>query len=273
MSQTRQERRMVEKNKMHKKESIISKNEGFSYTFLGKVLPERVNVSIPPLTLNIDYPDAEIKGIILLSIQLCQIYARFTSKKKVENILTLRNHVDTAIRIPVDNLGYLLGCGYDIEIDSMIDFSGKHTVFSVGINDNVDEFRKNRPREFPELLNLSSGQNGKYLQYCLSDLREAILQNKGAGFFCYRAIESLSLYFADSNGLPKENKKEIWEKFRDSLDINREKIDFILKFSKPVRHGDTIYISSDNMKKIFDYTYEIIDKYVIFASNGYKKSL
>lgn len=271
MNQTRKGRRRTVESKGRIITPIHSAKDEYSYTFLGKVLPERVNVSIPSLTLKIDYPDAKIKGTILLSIQLCQIYARFTSDEKIENILTLRNHVETAIRIPVDNLGYLLGCGYDIEIDSMIDYSGEHTVFPVSITSNVNEFRNKRPKEFLELLKISSGREGKYLQYCLSDLREAILQNRGTGFYCYRAIESLSLFFADRNAIPKENKKEIWKKFRESLDIQREKIDFILKFSKPVRHGDTIYVSPEDMKKIFDYTYEIVDKYVIFAANGYKQ--
>jgi hypothetical protein len=243
----------------------------YIYTFFGKVLPERANVNISQLEMDIDFPDAEVKGSIKLSISLSQIFIQFSSNKNVDNIYTLRNYVDGAIRVPVDALGYILGCGYDIEITSMIDPSGKSVVFGVGITDNIEEFKKKRVKDFPEIMQLFSDKNGRYLQLCLNDLREAIRNSKDAGFFCYRAIESLTPIFANKYGLDKSNKKEIWKKLREDIGIKRDQIDFIQAFSDPVRHGDSIYISPENGKKILEYTWEIVDKYILFASNGYKK--
>jgi hypothetical protein len=270
VTQTRQERRRDGKKKMQKT-SIPVNNESYSYTFFGKVLPERANVSISQSFMNIDFPDAGVKGELKLSIQLSQIFAQFTSLTNVDNIFTLRNYVDTAIRVPIDSLGYILGCGYDIEITSMIDYLGNQVVFGVGIEGNVEEFKKNRPKDFPEILKLSSEKDGRYLQLCFSDMREAIRNSKDAGFFCYRAIESLTKFFATKHELDKTKKKETWEKFRETLDIERDQIDFIQNFSEPVRHGDSKYISPEDMKKIYDYTWEMVDKYVVFAVNGYKK--
>jgi len=241
------------------------------YVFFGKILPERTNVSIFPLGIGIDFPDSNIKGTIKFSVQLSQIYAEFISEKEVDNIATLKNYIEKAIRAPIDTLGYVLGCGYDVEITSVITDSGNQIVWGVGISDNIEEFKKKRPKDFPEIVKLYSDKNGQYLQRCFSNLREAIRNSEDAGFFCYRGIESLAQFFADKHNLDKEKqKKEVWTKFRESLGIQRDKIDFIQKFSDPVRHGDTVYISSENMKIILETTWEIVDKYIVFAGNGYK---
>jgi len=241
--------------------------ESSIYTFFGKIFPERANVNISPIVMNIENKEAGISGVLKTSIAVSQVSAQFVCKQKVDNIFTLKNYVEDAIRLQVDVLGYTLSCGYDIEITSMIDSIGSpQTVFGVNFDD-IEEFKKKRPKDFNEIMKLFSDEKGNYLRLCMGDLREAVRNPKDAGFFCYRAIESLMQYFT-KNGLDRD---KTWHKFREDVGVRKEQIEYIKKFADPVRHGGSIYISPENSKKILNDAWEIVDKYILFASNGYKK--
>jgi hypothetical protein len=249
-------------------------NDSHSYIFFGKVFPERVNVYFsPPIVLNIKNEEAEIEGVLTIYVDLSQIAIRFESKQIVKNCYTLKNIIEDAIRMLLDTLGYTLGCGYDVEITSMIDSLGNpQIVFGVSIKPNIEEFKSKRPKTFQEIFPLFFDERGNYLRLCLSDLREAIRKPKDTGFFCFRAIESLTHYFANKNSLDKKkDSKKIWEIFKDEVGIIEEDIRSIMDYSDPVRHGGTINISPEERQKILDLTWEIVDKYVKFAKNGYKK--
>ena len=241
--------------------------DSYTYTFFGKIFPERANVNISPIVMKVNNKEAGIIGVLKTSIVGSQLSAQFLCKQKVDNIFTLKNYADDAIRLQVDVLGYTLSCGYDIEITSMIDSLGNpQTVFGVNF-DNIEQFKKQRPKNFSEIMKLFSDEKGNHLRLCMGDLREAIRNPKDRGFFCYRAIESLMQYFV-KNGLDRD---KTWQIFRENVGVNKDQIDFIKKFADPVRHGTSIYISPENGKKILDHTWEIVDKYILFAANGYKK--
>ena len=95
--------------------------EEFLYIFSGKVFPERADVNISQLNFIIKNEDAKIEGKVCTSIIASQIMAKFECKNKVENIYTLKNYIEDNIRLQVDILGYLIGCGYDIEITSVVE--------------------------------------------------------------------------------------------------------------------------------------------------------
>lgn len=218
--------------------------------------------------MDINNKEAGVIGSLKTSIDVSQVIAQFVCKQKVDNIFTLKNYVEDAIRLQVDTLGYTLSCGYDIEITSMIDSLGHPpTIFGVNF-DNIEEFKKKRPKNFIEMMKLFSDKKGNYLRLCLSDLREAIRNPKDAGFFCYRAIESLTQFFANQYGLKKE---KTWEKFREDVGIDQIQINYIRDFAAPVRHGGSVYISPEDRKKILNLTWDIVDKYILFACNGYQK--
>jgi len=248
-------------------------NVVYIYTFFGKVFPERADVNIPLWTAPLlDLKQKKI-GEIKTFIGASQISIRITSSEKLENIGMniglLKNFVEEWIRIQVDILGYTLGCGYDVEITQLIDPDGHTTVYGVNLED-VKAFEAKRPKKFLEIMNICRDPTKRdYLRLCLSDLREAIRCPKDIGFFCYRAIESLKRYFVDTLNLENDEKKA-WETFRSTLDIDRQKIEFIKQFADPVRHGGRKPFKAEEGKKILDYTWEIVDKYIVFAYNGYK---
>lgn len=240
----------------------------FLYTFFGKVLPERAAVQMPPLKYKIDIKEENISGTVFTSINSSQITAKFITQNEIKNIFSLKNYIEDCIRLQVDILGYLQSCSYDVEITSVSE-GGKElsTVFGVNLED-IDKFRKERPKEFNDILKIFTEKKGNYLRLCLGDLREAIRKGKDVGFYCYRAIESLRMFFFKENNC--NNKDESWIELRESLDVDRTDIDYIKKYGDITRHGDTKYISGEEYSKILNTTWEIVDKFIIFACNDYK---
>jgi hypothetical protein len=122
-----------------------------------------------------------------------------------------------------------------------------------------------------------SKENSEYLRLALSDLREAIRNPKDCGFFCYRSIECLRQYFVYKNNLDNQKNRDkikSWEILGKELDVDNDEIKSIIKpYADPARHGVRVYLSTTERQKIFDLTWKIIDNYVVYASNGYKKSL
>ena len=239
------------------------------YTFFGKIFPERANVNFFPITTNFNIKDFGIEGTLKTYISVSQITAQFSTTKRVENVQTLKNHVEDIVRLEVDILGYTLSCGYDVEITSMIDSLGHgDLIFGVNFEHDIEEFRKKHPSP-NEILSLLSNKMDDYLRLCLSDLREAIRKPKDTGFFCYRGIESLSHHFSQKYRISDDKIK--WEKMRHELEINESDLRYIKEFADPVRHGKVTLITDTDRRKILDKTWEIVDKYIIYGRNGYQK--
>jgi hypothetical protein len=247
----------------------------YTYIFFGKVLPERADVHIPPQIAEVTDLNGKKIGEMNTSIIASQITVQVTLTQNFENeILSLKNDIEEAIRVQVDLLGYTNSCGYDIEITQVTDLLGNFRVFGVNIDD-PNKFPLKRPKKFFEIWPLFSTKQGDYLRLCLSDLREAIRNPKDTGFFCYRSIECVKQYFVDAyklNNQDDKDRKKSWDIFRGELDIEREKIDFIKEYADPVRHGGKKSYSAAEGKKMLEITWEIIDKYIVYACNGYKKS-
>ena len=244
------------------------KEELIQYTFFGKVFPERANVHISTVELILSNSGAGISGKLKISIQVSQITAVFSTNSKVENIFTLKNIIEDAIRLEVDILGYLFGCGYDIEVTTMVDSEGNEPViFGIGIWE-LENQKDKRPKNINEIFPLFSDHRGDYLRRCFGDIREAIRVPKDTGFFCYRAIETIRQYFLKEKNSRSE--RESWEQLREDLKIQRSQIDFVKSFADPIRHGDVKYISAEERSKVLTDTWDIIDRFVIYASNGYE---
>jgi len=249
------------------------KNLPARFVFTGRVHPERAQVSInlPGRKCTIIDKGCGISGEMSTDISCSQICVIYSSETGVVDILTLKNAVEDAIRLQLDILGYVLGCGYDAEITQAIalDTHEKH-VFGVGIP--VIEQRKNQ--NFEQILNLFNVDESDYLRRCLADLREAVKTPKDTGEFCYRAIETLRKFFAQQNGLDDNKRDECnksWEILRNELVVERKELDEIAVFAVDIRHGGTMLITSDNRARIFGLTWDIVDKFIAYAKNGYKR--
>jgi hypothetical protein len=237
-----------------------------TYTFNGKVLPERTIVSIPTLKLEAYHQDAGIRFESIISISLSQISVLVEVKEKPEllDLYTLKNVIEDTVRSVVDAFGYLTGRGYDVEITSSTDQNGMQAVFGVGIPELEEEGKHN---ERPLTLEKIMDNLGKsvFLAPALADLREAI-RSAHTGFFCYRAIESLRQHFRQPND--NDDKKPSWERLRTSLRIDKTWIDGVKKYADSQRHGENTFVSGQERVRIMQRTWKIVDRFLIYLESG-----
>jgi len=237
------------------------------YTFFGKVLPERANVTISQIAYRLIQPDSGIEGDLIVSISLSQVTARFISGEEVVDLLTLRNYVYDSIRVELDILGYMNGSGYELEIIQVADSLGNPPViFGIDIPVLANQ---NRSIDFEKVINLFQDNRGNYLRLCLADLREAIREPRDTGFFIYRAIETLMQSFRTDDS--KKTKERAWQSLRSELSVSEEDVRNLGKVATSFRHGDTRYIGDAEKCELFTIAWNIVDKYIQYACNGYQK--
>lgn len=209
----------------------------FTYVFTGRVLPERVIVSISEFKFEIPGLPGLPRGTLFIEIIQSQIFARFISDNELEEEFTLRNLIEDVSKSLLDALGFFKGYAYDVEIvHAMRPDTGGKRVFGIDIpilKGACDAEGVTLGHIFAVVL----AQNGIFFRRALADLREAIKSPQDTGFFCYRAIESLMRGSATrQNPVPQDS--AAWSSFRMTYNVDRQDIDDIKQFADPVRHGN-----------------------------------
>jgi len=246
-------------------------NEKICYNFFGIVHPERANVTISRIGMILNLPEVGIVDVEVSSTITCsQISVSAYSLTKIEDVPSLKNYIEDAIRIEVDVLGYLNGCGYSIEIIQMIDSLGSPPViFGVDIPILRPALESDFTLAFSEIIDLFRDYKSDALRRSLADFREAIRNPKDTAFFCFRSIESLRHFFISEKNA--KDKKQSWECLREELGIEKSEIEAIQVFADPIRHGDTRYISGAQRAEVYTITKAMIEKFIAYAKNGYSK--
>lgn len=237
-----------------------------TYTFFGRVHPERAYVTIsPPLSFDIAQPDSGISGQLTISVELSQVLATFICQSAVDDVLTLRNYVLDAVRVELDILGFIKGVGYDVELIQLTDsLGGRHDVFGIGIPILEDTPRR---VSFEEILGAFTDARGEFLRRCLADLREAIREPRDTGLFLYRGIESLLQCFRSL--VPNGDKSAAWLILRFELDVDESVTRILEHAAKAPRHGESRHTSSEERAQLFRSAWQIVEKYVAYARDGY----
>lgn len=241
----------------------------FQYVFSGLVHPERAHVEINSGPLKAEFPDGthiEVK----FEINAAQINVLVNSEIE-RNVWDLRNHIDEVVTAQVDFLGYINGCGYQVEITSCIDVK-KETpiVFGVNVGDFHSEYQK--AKELPGFKEAyQTGAKQAFasvpLRRALHDLTQAMRSSRDTAFYCFRSLETIRGHFQE-----KEDDDEIvlWEKMGSSLNIHRSLSDYIREFAKPQRHGEIATMSGEQRIQILKYTRQVIDRFIALLDKGEK---
>lgn len=239
-----------------------------TYIFSGKIMPERVNFNVsPPLLIQMQAIDAGISGEAIVSINASQVSIVIETTDKNAGLPTLKNYVEYLVRTIVDAYGYLTGRGYDVEITSVVDPDGKHTVFGVGIRE-LEEAKDERPLSFPALLGVMGMDKSQHLHRALGDLREAIRSPWDTGFFCYRAVECIRQSFVEKED--GDDKNPSWKRLRNALRIDRSWLEKYTKESAVAqRHGSTPYISGEDRVLAMKHAWKVIDRFCVYAHRGF----
>lgn len=236
-----------------------------TYIFSGKIMPERANVSVSTLSIKVLAEEAGINVDAIVSINASQVSIVIETTDKNADLPTLKNYVEYLVRTVVDAYGYLSGRGYDVEITSVVDPDGKHTVFGVGIPE-LEEAQNERPLHFPELLKVMG--RSQHLHRALGDLREAIRSPWDTGFFCYRAVECIRQSFVEKED--GNDKDPSWEGLRNALRIDRSWLEKYTRESADAqRHGSTRYMSEEDRVLAMKHAWKVIDRFCVYAHRGF----
>ena len=226
------------------------------YTFFGKVFPERacVGYGAPIPAKNSNYS-------LQTSIILSQVSVVVDSENEIQDTASLKNEVERHVRFLVDLIGFTKARGYDVDITSMVNPSGKLQIFGVGF-DSLTERVGERPLQLGDLIDVANKcpEFGR----AIADLREAIRMPWDTGFFAYRAIEQIrQMFHKPEDG---KNDRKSWERLRKSLGIERDLIEDIKKFSDPQRHGAAKGMSWEERLSVIGSAWKIVDKFTVYIA-------
>jgi len=229
------------------------------YIFVGKVYPERANVTLPEIKGEVKADDIDFKGMIKVSIIVSQVNIELDSDSKV-SITDLKNTVEMFAHTMVDTYGYLKGYSYSLEITSVyIPETEYFEVFGVDVV-RITQDEKNRPLNYKDTLKLALKYPKLYM--VLKDLRDAIKKPLDTFFHCRRATETIMNYFMKSN-----NKVKGWEDTIKVLVLNRNEVDEIKKAAGDQRHGTYESVAGEKRVDIMMKTWKVVDKFVEYLKS------
>jgi hypothetical protein len=213
--------------------------------------------------------------LLYISIDLSQITIKIENVPDEHDINTLRNSVRSVVFNIVNSYGYIKGSAFEIEITKILKDSGEHMIFGVEIPVIEQRYlllsQEDKGVKFNNLLNLTYGPDGKYFRRCLSDCMMSMRHPEDTGFYCYRALESLKQYFSYRFKLEEKRDVVQWRKMVEELGITESHYLSIESWRKPyayaARHGVPEAISEEWRIKIFNDTWEAVDKYVSYRSS------
>ena len=256
----------------------------FAYTFAGKVLPERTYVSIgpfPTFNVHVGLPEVSIDFEANVVIDNAQVAVVVRSHLEIANLETLRHSVEHVVRGIVDAFGYIEGRSYDVEITSVIDMSGKHSlVFGLEVG-ALQATKRERPVLLPDLLRLLISPSSfgvedasfklMQLRLAMGDLREAIRQVGQSAFFCFRAIECLRQCYVEPGAEDSDvTRRTSWETMGKELCIEKTWIEPVRMASIPERHGSQRTTTAEQRIELMLRTWKVIDRFIMSAKSGFQ---
>jgi hypothetical protein len=110
-----------------------------------------------------------------------------------------------------------------------------------------------------------------YVRVALSDYNNALCSVASAGFYCYRAIESLVRSFAEINKIEinKDTKSLLWKYFKEAVQVGDDIIYYIKNLSDSERHGAPTAIRGADRERKLNYTKKIIDNYITYCLTNF----
>jgi hypothetical protein len=184
------------------------------------------------------------------------------------NLATLKNIVESTVRIVVDSVGYSTACGFDVEIESAYNSSKKEiTMFGVQeeIFNSEEHLKLIRDGKPPTVLGIDSKEITSLmgidvsLRLAMADFRESIRNPDVTAFHCMRAIESLkhSDFFGNTDGTQK------LEQLKNSIKLSKKTHNKISMPGNEQRHGKPLPQSWENRKEQMLITWEVIRRYIL----------
>ncbi|SDN52712.1 hypothetical protein SAMN05216196_101802 [Lutimaribacter pacificus] len=239
-----------------------------TYTFFGKILPERAILTFNTPMLEFEHPSTGRRGRAEVSVINNQLAVQIHTEAEWD-IATLRNIVLNLVGIDVAAIGYLKGHAYDIEITRVLQPSrGIDYVYGIDVR-CISEPRKAVEVEpnLKRIRALVGKEHGMFVSRSLTDLTSAMRHADDTAFYCYRAIEALRNHCSALHDVDIDDRAGQWEKFREVSGVSEERIRSISDAAKQVRHGGLASFDSDGRADILTRTWDIVDHYLKAVSD------
>jgi hypothetical protein len=207
------------------------------YIFYGRILPERVGFNCyPPINIQSE------KYQLIIGCLHSKLTIECNNYDPEVNLASLKNTIESTVRILVDVIGYTVACGYDVEIESAYHISKKEiTMF--GVQEEIflteEDLKRIRDGQPPAILDVDyrkicelSGIDLS-LRLAMADFRESIRSPDFTAFHCMRAVESLK--HSDFIG-SKDNSQKL-EQLKIKLKVAKKTLDKISNPGNDQRHG------------------------------------
>lgn len=236
-----------------------------SYLFLGRVLPERMSLTIPKTVFrDLISPNAPSKMIGDLTVEAVngQLTVNLVTSQTFY-LATIKNSVEFYIRVIIDSFGYCAGQAFDVDIE-LVSCPGEVYIFYPRVNSIYNNQTK-RPLPPEEVLKIAA-KNMSLLR-ALGNLREAIKHPVDVGLFCFRAIENIRQHFVK----PGISKSQSWTIMHQALNISTQFIDnqpSLTVYSEQSRHGETQDIIDQDMEEMLNKTWKIVDRFCVYLKNN-----
>lgn len=238
-------------------------SEIVQWTFFGRILPERVTISIQFPMMEVEIPLHGARLSVDLNIHQCQVIAMVKVTSGSIEVFDLRNVIEEHCRSVTDVIGFKSGMSFDVDIISCMDVAGNWRIFASEIP-ILFEKKKHAGLQIT-IEELGAILTNPHARIALADFREAMRVPLQTGFFCYRCIETM-MQSMKSAQVDKDSL--VWEKLRSSLRIEQEAIRFVKGHADWARHGRTGNITDAERAEIFSLTDEIISRYITFLQGG-----
>lgn len=232
----------------------------------GRVIPERGVIEY------VGAPSIEVivSGARKLSIDIQIIKSQITATIFVDSgwfsYEEIGNIFEGVARIFVDSIGYDRGCGFDIEILTLMNLKTKERVV-FGVNkDNVDQINFPKSIDVPEVSRLAFSNH--QFRRALGDLRECIRSHEDVAFFSYRAIETVKQDFRRSE---KESDKDIWPRMRQALNLSEEWLKEISYLSHRPRHGRVDIVDTECRALLIRRAWVVVDRFGVYLKGNRKQ--
>jgi hypothetical protein len=228
-----------------------------TYSISGKVLPERGVVNLPLPEKLVAEGGGMLPGWeVVVSVVNSQLAATLTTPEPVDDLDDMRERVEDVARFCVDALGFLLACGYDLELTQVVATDSiKHNVFGVfvqGVTSKSEYSKQEIYDRFLETVGVAKHKQ-QSLRRALVDFRAAIRSHDDAAFFCFRAIEDLRQFFAAFVG---DDVKNSWSEMARRLEVPADDVDYVWNTLRPAaisaRHGASTRTDREARRKVVE---------------------
>ena len=229
----------------------------------GRIIPERKTFGHDGFRLHVKEPDSGIDICVIFGVIDNQLAAKVIGEVGDQSNVALWNIVTQAEQIMLNAEAFTSGRVFDVDVVGLLRESAIRSDRSMSFHykDNTHDLISNRSSAFSarQIWDLCIGDEGLALRMCLNDLRMALKEQNDAPFYCYRAVEMIKNHIGSKCG---GNEKQQWEVTRDTLNVERKKLDIIKDLADPLRHGRRITFKGAEWRQVILISWEVTEAYM-----------